>query len=370
MKVLVLGAGASRAAGYPLASELMEAIEREAASAREVMLKNAWEAWDQFRQSATGHLRTLLFSPNPEVILSVPDLCEVARDAEDAQVWRLLKEASERGAENEADRINEWWKSLERDQLTTAINARARFVDCLRWYFAFKHHQDAGNKGRKRRDYLHRILSALSPRDVVITFNWDTTVERTLAEQGRWNPITGYGFEHELCVASSYDDPVPLPAGIPRASQVTVLKVHGCFGWHFARATGALYFDSSYFLDQFGFHYDRRPLQLVDPIGRRIGPPEAPVLAYPSFLKQLRGPEMQAVWSLADEALRTARIIEVWGYSLPESDAAARTLLNSLQLRLERQEAEVLVHDPSSEARTRWRAFLGEKARIADARLE
>ena len=42
------------------------------------------------------------------------------------------------------------------------------------------------------------ILSELNVGDRVVTLNWDTTVERTLAELGRWNPTTGYGIEKPL----------------------------------------------------------------------------------------------------------------------------------------------------------------------------
>ncbi len=363
MKVLLLGAGASKAAGYPLASDLIAAIEMEAANAGEVMLRNAWNTWD-----VTGQLQTLLSCTNPEVILSVPDLCEAARNAEDASTFQRAKDAFERGADAEGERINQYWESPERAQLTDAITARARFLDCLHWYFAFKHYQDAKPEGRRRREYLHRLLTRLAPGDVVVTFNWDTAVERTLGEQGRWNPITGYGFEHELFLKDSDDEPAPLPADVPCSSEVAVLKLHGCFGWHPKRGSGQLYFDSPYFLDEFDFHYNGQPLRLIDPVGRRVGPPEAPVLAYPSFLKQLRGVEMQRIWALAGDAFRNAARVEAWGYSLPESDSAARVLLNVHRGRIERHEVSVAVH-AGQDSHDRWCSFLGAEAQIDDQTL-
>ena len=364
MKVLLLGAGASWAAGYPLASELIAAIKREASKTRNVMLGRAWSTWENYRNGANGQMRTLLSSVNPEVILSIPDLCEAAQSAEDLATFQRVRTAFDRGADDaEIDQINRYWNSPERASLTDAIAARARFLDCLQWYFAFRHHEDAKPAGRKRREYLHRLLAGLAAGDIVITFNWDSVVERTLAERGRWNPMTGYGFEHELSAKDPFGEPSPLPEDVPRGSEVIVLKLHGCFGWHLRHGSGELYFDGPYFLDEFDFHCDGKPLRLVDPRRRQMGPPEAPVLAYPSFLKQLRGRKMQRVWALAGQALLSAASVEVWGYSLPESDSAVRVLLNVLRERIERDELSAAIH-AGADSHDRWREFLGAGAQI------
>lgn len=364
MKVILLGAGASKAAGYPLASELISSIESEAHSSRQLNLQKAWKEWDGYLQRASGNLRLLLSCQNPEVVLSVPDLCEAARDASDLSVRREVKRAVD---PVEIQRINEYWDSSERAALSEAIDAREHFLACLHWYFALKHHCDARPDCRNRRGYLHRLLAQLAPGDVVATFNWDTTIERTLAEQRRWHPVTGYGFERELRVGRSEGVTTPLPHNVPRSSEITVLKLHGCFGWYRTSVAGGLYFGSSYFLDEFEF--DGHRSSLVDP-AEPIGPPNASVLAYPSFLKQFGVVEMQKIWSLADATLQRADRVEVWGYSFPESDAAARTLLNVLRARLDRREVTVAVHDPDSQARGRWEEFLGAHAAIDDRKLE
>jgi hypothetical protein len=76
MKVLVLGAGASRSAGYPLASDLMTTIERDAAESNNSQLANAWNSWLSIKATAPSELRILLDHPNPEVTLSFLDLCQ------------------------------------------------------------------------------------------------------------------------------------------------------------------------------------------------------------------------------------------------------------------------------------------------------
>jgi hypothetical protein len=118
-------------------------------------------------------------------------------------------------------------------------------------------------------------------------------------------------------------------------------------------------------LPEFDFHYNGVRLALLDPASPSFGPELSPVLADPSFLKQLHGPQMQRVWHLTAEAFRQAQEIDIWGYSLPESDMAMRTLLNPLRFRLNQPGVQVFVHEPyDGEVRSRWCEFLGNAARI------
>jgi hypothetical protein len=90
---------------------------------------------------------------------------------------------------------------------------------------------------------------------------------------------------------------------------------------------------------------------------KRPGPDVDAVLAYPSFLKKLDVPAILDIWRKADVALRQADDIEIWGYSLPESDASARVLFNSLRDRPGRDAPRVHVAG-DTEARNRWLTFL------------
>jgi hypothetical protein len=363
MKIVVLGAGASKEAGYPLAKKLMPAIKREAAGSNFLNLKTAWDTWAEFVRGQTGVLALLLNDPNPEVVLSALDLCAAATDAEGLGCFRE-EHADEALSQvlSDGQIPHDWWKSRAHEDLWRAEEARNRFVDCLLWFFCFKHQEDALPENRKRRDYLRDLLAKLDGGDVVVTPNWDTTVERTLAEEGRWNPLTGYGFDKDLQTGRP-DALEALPAGLSKKSEIIVLKLHGSLGWHDSH--GTICFSNEYFLTEFDFHYNQRRLALLDPASPSFGPDYSPVLAYPSFLKQLRGPQMQRVWHLATEAFRQAQEINIWGYSLPESDMAMRTLLNPLRSRLDEHQVQVFVHEPyDGEVRSRWREFLGNEARI------
>jgi hypothetical protein len=215
---------------------------------------------------------------------------------------------------------------------------------------------------QEKRHYLRGLLSTLVHGDVVITLNWDTTVERTLLEDGRWNPMNGYGFEKTLCKDSGLGEVHPLDSD-PMQSEIIVLKLHGSVGWHRSQG-GRLYFDRNHgYLQYFEYKEGGVSIPLVDP-NAPGGPSLDPVLLYPSFLKQLSGYELQLVWRKAQEALGTMECINVWGYSLPPSDVATRTLLNPVRSRLERKDVRVRVHDPSPDICARWEEFLGPLAEI------
>lgn len=349
MKVLLLGAGASKGACYPLASQLMEAVKAEAEgpSRRNVLVSQDWAKWQLFKDQATGATKELLSAQNPEVVLSFLDLCGEMRNVHEA------------------------------GEASAARGARDSLLRCLEYFFQVKHIDDSNN--RWRRDYLRPVLADLCSGDAVITFNWDTTIERTLYEDGgwaRWNPVAGYGFRKELCQGpdnSGVTPHGPLPTGLDVASKIQVLKLHGSVGWYDAGGD-RLYFSKDYFLDWFDFSQSAEPLSLFDPLAPSIGPEHRAVWSYPSFLKRIRGDEMRQVWRLADAALRQAKTVEVWGYSLPESDIAARVLFNVLPDRLKREEVTISVHiygdrPEAGKARDRWRSLLGKHECVDDRGL-
>jgi hypothetical protein len=138
MRVLLLGAGASRAAGYPLASELMTTIERDAIEAKNIQLRDAWNRWLSVKSTAPPELRILLDHPNPGVTLSFLDLCRLC--FKDGLVERF-----------KADRRDEAGSdALSRDEIRDALHLSAayawidkagtavlRLVDSLTEYLAY-----------------------------------------------------------------------------------------------------------------------------------------------------------------------------------------------------------------------------------------
>jgi hypothetical protein len=335
MKVLLFGAGASIRAGYPSAKNLMQTIEKDATEhLNDMSLAEAWGSWVSVRDKAEPQpprLQRMLNHENPEIVLSLLDLYEEALGSSDLTTK------------------------------STYVAARDGLLSCLREYFEMRHAADCEDS--EQRSYLKQKLGELQDGDVVVTFNWDTIVERTLLEMGRWSPINGYGFAKKLKVGTSHFEPLkPLPRNVVQ-TKILVLKPHGWYS-SFSDSHQTLYFDYWYFLHYFPFPTET--LHAFDPDSPEYGPPERPVIAYPSFLKKLRGPEMQQIWYRAGRALSRAHEVDIWGYSLPESDAAVRALLNVLRFRLKRKLAVVSVHDPDYNTRMRWRNFLGDGVKLCE----
>jgi hypothetical protein len=366
MNVILLGAGASLTAGYPLARDLIDTVGREASASRLANYSTSWAEWQEYRNETSGLLRSLLYSPNPEVVLSVPDLFEAAIVAEDQAKFKRACNQFETDPEGSVANYKAYLDSEARTQLHKAVVARTRFLECLDWFFAFRHGWDAEH--REQRGYLRELLDQLDAGDVVISLNWDTIAERTLGELGKWNPVNGYGF-HKVLVhrahrsANSHE----LPPDFPQ-SAVKVLKLHGSFGWLLRR--NSIVFGHDEYLSYLRFSWNGTDLDLWDPQEvDSIGIPDSRVLLYPSFLKRIDVSELQRAWYRAAEALRQADQVDIWGYSLPESDTAVRTLLIVLRERSESGDLLVTIHDPKRETRERWQSFVGEKAKYRDDSL-
>jgi hypothetical protein len=263
VRVLWLGAGASVEGGYPLAGSLLQTLEREATEpVVEESVRTAWQRFAAFREQAEGTERTLLSSSNPEVVLSVPDLLEAARSADNDRIASTLLSPAVRAlrdrragrpVEQRASQITPFdlereYNRPERTRLDEAVRARNALLHVLDDFFARRHYDDGTSEGYARRAYLRRELNQLNAGDIVITTNWDTTIERTLLEQGKWVPTDGYGFTAALtCVPPIFrlagKKPIATslqrwPRWSPKRSTIRVLKIHGSFGWRTSMTLG------------------------------------------------------------------------------------------------------------------------------------
>jgi hypothetical protein len=351
VKVLILGAGASRAAGYPLASELMTAIERDAVDSKNLQLADAWKGWLSIKNDAPPELRILLSHPNPEVALSLLDLCRIC--FKDGLVERF-SEDNRPEAVTEALSRNEiredLYLSTAHAWLDKAGTAVFRLVDSLSDYLEFKQHADI--ESASSRAYLRDLFSALSKGDVVITLNWDASADRSLFEIKRWSPRDGYGFEKRLVCAFS-SNPLDLPARIIAPSEILLLKLHGSVGWR-ARDENHLVFDTDFLQTLVTDDLVAEIVQDADAAHYEDG---RPLIAHPSYLKTAQNKFLREIWRRADLAIRSADSVDIWGYSLPESDIAVSLLLAPLRWRAARNEIAVCVHNPSGEALDRYRSF-------------
>lgn len=171
MTVYVLGAGASRHAGYPLASQM-----------------------------ATELFAWMLKSPNADYCSAAKGLAErfgPSPNIEDV-ITELQAQIRTLESGSEEDR-------LER---TLLAHWRGSLVHAVREWFREIHERPASG-------YAAFANGIVRPGDVVVTFNYDDSMERELRRAGKWDIHRGYGF----------------PVGDGGQSPTLVLKLHGSINW-------------------------------------------------------------------------------------------------------------------------------------------
>jgi hypothetical protein len=283
--VYVFGAGASRDAGYPLASAMGSELF-------EYMLKsdNVW-----IRASAEFLIDTFGATPNIEDLIT-----EI-----ESQVAKL------KNSEVPEERI----------QRSRIANRRAYLGVALQEWFRQIHLLPAPS-------YATFAEHIVRPGDVVVTFNYDDSLERELRRFGKWDISRGYGF----------------PLGtedIP--SNVMVLKLHGSVNWLvslFGGATGGTFLVNPASsmgnhpvihladLEFLGYEaFAGHTYQSGGAFPCLILPGRSKEFFYDTSFGHEFGNFWDHLWSQAAKALGAADRIVICGYSLPGADQRARDLL-------------------------------------------
>lgn len=342
MKAYVIGAGVSHTAGYPLGGALFDEINRFVQGTG-----GDWRHGDDYSKWQEMLNWLMTDDNNPliaeaartgriEHLFTILDLSKRFAVETLVDCWRAYNENDEeRGAKAEAAR-------------TEFKAATSRYEEChgmllhaLESYFNYRHYLDAGEGQSARWETLERFGRILQEGDMVITFNYDSTLERVLLRQGKWSPRNGYGFD--LVFQKSQVDETPL---VVDSSSITVLHLHGAIGWYNKPvfrvdpkpgSGGAVSRDAftpaplethvsldNQFLCLLGFQGADASL----PVPRYE---ENQILLRPSFLKdyEMNGAYQNpfpGLWRKAAEGLRRADEVLVIGYSLPPDDIAALTL--------------------------------------------
>jgi ABC-type transporter Mla MlaB component len=339
MKVYVVGAGVSNRVGYPLGGDLFEAID-------EFIWTNCpSDGGPNYAKDWCKLLDWLKHNENPliveafqtrqlEHLFTILDLVRVQRLDACGSVVR-----AKRKDQNAAARADAQARDLLR-KTDPHAKYRETILQALEAYFRCRHHADSKTNQSQGWEELASFGRKVCPSDVVITFNYDATLERVLWQQRKWSPTNGYGFEAGFQKSPDDKTPVPLPE-----SEVTVLHLHGAIGWYEKPYWRPGYVPTS------GGAVDRKDIApgpigtpvALDPMflrdldipGVDASLPTRPadehnVFIHPSFIKSYdEGPRQVFIkqWRMAADFLKEADEIHIIGYSLPEADSASLTLL-------------------------------------------
>jgi hypothetical protein len=380
-KVMFLGAGASKDAGYPLTNELFSKMdsfyERENSIYQE---KNDWTAFKKFRESSEGLIGNILRANNPELVLTVPDLLYEAMNEEERNAFQKYLEAIKNNHADNQETINDIYdKSPHKNAVKNASDMKAiqhQFLKAISAYFTYINNEVILNLSHKNKENISNgknsyVKNMLHDCVTVISTNWDTLAEYSLMKNDLWSPIDGYGFK--IKSVPSKNTTVRYPK-----SQIKVLKLHGSIGWIESSDKKEIYLDETYSSHLLirpkdnNISFSKRRISLADQSTREVrsqGPKRLgeQFLILPSYIKQLDNTYLQSIWNQASTALKKATEVIFVGYSLPSADVAIRALLNPLRKRIEgkrisskRLKITVVIGKNDKEVENRWKQFLGE----------
>jgi len=344
MRAYILGAGASYPI-YPLGASLLDEIDKHIVSCGPLInrfdYKNDWPPLrDWLKNNSNPLLKKAYGNRNIEQIFTVLDLAESLRSESLVSILKASKQGivEVQEAEKAHDSFN--------DEVSEYRSVRDKLLWAMEDYFLQRNYEDGKSYGSDQWRSLIRFGGILEPGDVIITFNYDSTVERVLLNQGKWSPSDGYGMDLVFQESRYNETPVHLTS-----SAVRVIHLHGAIGWY-SKPVFSPHFNP---VKEDGGSIPRSALSAapletgiaLDPLfltGMGINnldaslpqrpPSELQVLLHPSFLKEYGGEYGQnrvfnRLWRMAADALKCATKVVVIGYSLPSADSAAWTLLQT-----------------------------------------
>jgi hypothetical protein len=188
------------------------------------------------------------------------------------------------------------------------------------------------------------LVRRLDAEDVVISFNYDCVIDRSLRNVGnrRWDSRSGYGVPAAGDLAAWRDH-----SGTGRFPKqgLRLLKLHGSLNWRQPRGGGQLEL-------------------LADPYQRRDE--QELCIVPPLWQKSYEARPFHDLWVTTRRLLATRKALIFIGYSLPTTDVYTQAML-----RIDVPELDfLLVVNPDHQARTRIRRVLRSALRPATRLVE
>lgn len=144
-------------------------------------------------------------------------------------------------------------------------------------------------------EYHEKLVTRLSSKDVILSFNYDCLIETALQKEvkSRWNPGEGYGFTAHGNVKSW-----------PSRKGITLLKPHGSLNWNIDAGAKVTTLEA-------------KPYDISTAKGRIIPP---------TWFKNIEKYPYEDVWKRARREIRECTALIVIGYSIPPTDLFSRIL--------------------------------------------
>src|SRR5882724_3869328 len=225
MNAYILGAGFSKSVGYPVGTELFAEIDEYVRESGALIdrfdYRKDWDGLHSWLESNSNPtIAQAYYRRDIEHLFTVLDFATELREQALLGAVRAGRRTDARTAQSEAfDAFDNKIKDYQEHRRT--------LLWALEHYFVWRHHEDHGWAKKKEWDTLRTFAEKLNPGDVVITFNYDATLERVVLEQRKWSPGDGYGFE--LVFQKSRHDQTRVAF---EKSPILILHLHGATGWY------------------------------------------------------------------------------------------------------------------------------------------
>lgn len=325
MRVYILGAGFSRHAEYPLANELLDAIDKFAKSKdnTDLNLKAQWPEVQRLLATEDGPdalhpaVRETYRLRNVEALISFLDAVgSVAKASSQKDVQEYMKAKATRSVPPDDS-----FSHSDNFRSNSKVEAKIRdgLVNALIAYFEWRNDQDAKRDLLSKWTLIHEFCGQrLRPGDAIISFNYDCSLERVLLQQGRfavkytenWPSIQ---FLIPNIIKAKRVDKTP--------TEILLLKLHGSVGWQQFLHQGCVGIPPEH-LEGLGANSE---VDYPDNGDWTLATNRTMII--PTWFKTFEPDHLFArLWAQALEVMARASEVIVIGYSFPKADSASWVL--------------------------------------------
>lgn len=347
--VLFLGAGASRALGYPVTAEIFtRVLERLKARTLFSDLNVVYPLQGEHASvNAAGFLPDAMGVLEAELTTLFPNILTVQNPPQITEVLSLLDHLIVTGSSAvprfPRERLVRLRSLLERSVATVVTEPnkagddshRALVQHLVKWIIA-----ESTKQGTQR----HLVT--------VITTNYDLALERPLTAEVKSNRID-YGFNWRDPFEFEGDEEIVRLR--PADPTVGFYKLHGSINWLRCPLCDHVYLNGLGPIFHQAFASRARDENTCSCYHWPLGT----LLVAPSMIRDIRDPSLLSIWQAALEALRLAQRWVVVGYSLPPEDLAIRSLLlRASRARSAAPRVEIYENGSRPEVEARYRLLL------------
>ena len=325
MRVYILGAGFSFHAGYPLATGLLDEIDKFAKSEHnaDADLKAQWPEVQRLLATADGPdalhpaVREAYRLRNVEALISFLDAVRhVAYASSDRDVSGYL-------APKDTESLLPKDYFIDSEKFRSSSKTEAKIRDCLVSaliaYFEWKYHQDTTSGAVSQWKLIHDFCDQrLRPGDAVISFNYDCSLERVLLQQGRLSVKYTENWTNIQFLIPNIIQPKHVGGD---KGEILLLKLHGSVGWQEFLHQGCVGLPPEH-LEGLG------AISEIDyPDNGNWTLATNRTMIIPTWFKTFQPDHLFGhLWAQALEVMGNAAEVIVIGYSFPKADSAAWVL--------------------------------------------